>query len=97
MNETYKEYRRKKQEFIENYKTPCVRCGCDKKCVIDLHHIDSSTKAKDISRCAKEYGWDRLKEELQKCISLCSNCHREFHFLYGQDTNAQDLEKFLNS
>jgi predicted HNH restriction endonuclease len=30
---------------------------------------------------AAKRGIKITKEELKKCIPLCSNCHRDFHFL----------------
>jgi len=26
------------------------------------------------------FGKDRLREEIEKCIVLCANCHRKEHF-----------------
>jgi len=56
----------------------CQLCGYD-KCVeaMDFHHIDSKSKKFGIS--GKEYtrSWQELEKELDKCMLVCANCHRE--------------------
>ena len=44
---------------------------------LEFHHIDSTQKDKDYSNYKTSF--DKLKPELDKCILLCSNCHREHH------------------
>lgn len=58
----------------------CLFCGY-KKCVaaLDFHHIDPTTKVFSISASGNTRSWARTKEELDKCILLCVNCHRELH------------------
>ena len=59
----------------------CQCCGYD-KCVqaLEFHHIDPTQK--DFGLGAKGYtrSWDKNKEELDKCIMVCANCHREIHY-----------------
>ena len=57
----------------------CEICGyC--KCVnaLEFHHVDEN---KDFGIGEKGYtrSWDKVKKELDKCMLLCSNCHRETH------------------
>jgi predicted HNH restriction endonuclease len=47
---------------------------------IDAHHVNPEIKKFYGRYCAKR-GIKITKEELKKCIPLCSNCHRDFHFL----------------
>ena len=42
---------------------------------------------------SNNYSLDRVKEEMKKCIVLCANCHREFH--YYEKTKGITLEQFL--
>lgn len=68
-----------KEKAVE-YKGGCCQvCGYD-RCIraLDFHHIDSSKKDFTISsNCNKS--WERIKIEIDKCILVCSNCHREIH------------------
>lgn len=57
----------------------CSICGYDKcNTALEFHHTDPSNKEIEIS-CNKNPSWDKLKIELDKCVILCANCHRELH------------------
>lgn len=75
-----KSYRNRMKEKAVEYKGRCCQiCGYD-RCIraLDFHHIDSSKKDFTISsNCNKS--WERIKIEIDKCILVCSNCHRELH------------------
>lgn len=70
-----------------NYKGgKCVECGYS-KCVdaLEFHHTDDSTKEFEISGNNRK-PLDFIKSELDKCILLCSNCHKEKHEkMYNQN------------
>ena len=74
--------RRKKirQMAIEYKGNKCSVCGYD-RCVeaLEFHHANSSGKDFSISEKGYTRSWDRVQEELDKCMLLCANCHREFH------------------
>lgn len=75
------ERRRKIKEMSIEYKGgKCIICGYD-KCngALEFHHLDPSEKDFNISRKGITRSWDRVKEELDKCICVCANCHREIH------------------
>ena len=46
---------------------------------LEFHHLDPSQKDFGISSKGYTRSWDKVKEELDKCILVCSNCHREIH------------------
>ena len=73
--------RRKKlrHKAIEYKGGKCQNCGYN-KCIdaLEFHHIDPSKKEFTIAHVSTP-SWDRLKKELDKCILLCSNCHKEEH------------------
>ena len=57
----------------------CELCGYNKNIkALDFHHIDPTQKDFNISK-QKNSNLERLKPELDKCLLLCSNCHREIH------------------
>ena len=70
------------KEQLNNYKKQqrCAKCGCDKFYVLDFHHIDPKEKDFTIAESTRAK-FETIKTELDKCIVLCSNCHREFHYL----------------
>ncbi len=58
----------------------CELCGYD-KCpeALEFHHTDDSKKDFGVSSRGYTRGWDKVREEIDKCVLLCGNCHREVH------------------
>ncbi len=76
-----KSHRQKiKIKAIEYKGGKCEKCSYDKcKWALDFHHINKEEKDFNIAR----YGtlsWEKIKVELDKCIMVCANCHREIHY-----------------
>lgn len=75
-----KKRRDTKQKCITYLGGKCSSCGYNKNiAAIDFHHIDSSTKENNIASLLKHSSFKKLKKELDKCVLLCANCHREHH------------------
>jgi len=76
-----KKRRERNKEYVESLMTPCVDCGYFHKAAMDFHHIDPSTKIKGgVSAMSRRgYSLELIKEEVDKCVCLCSNCHRIRH------------------
>lgn len=82
----------KKKEYINSQKEQCAKCGETRQYVLDYHHRDPSKK--DFTICKYRKGSiELLQQEIDKCVVLCSNCHREFHFLEAQD--GLTLDEYL--
>ena len=58
----------------------CMLCGYDKyEGALDLHHIDDSKKEFGLSTRGLTRSWEKTKQEADKCLLVCANCHRELH------------------
>lgn len=77
---------------IEYKGEKCEICGYNRcKEALDFHHLIPEEKEFKISdRNLPTSDWPRIKKELDKCILVCANCHREIH------NNYINLEEFLN-
>jgi predicted transcriptional regulator len=69
---------RVKQKSVEYKGSCCEMCGYD-KCISALEFHHKNPNEKDFSIGGKSISWERIKNELDKCILVCSNCHREIH------------------
>ena len=70
----------KMNSWFAQYKTPCVICGEDEKCCIDFHHINDDTKISSVGTMVNQFKDKQLiLDEMAKCVTLCSNCHRKVH------------------
>jgi len=58
----------------------CKLCGYSKcKQALEFHHIDPKIKEYSITNL-NTHREDTIIKELEKCILVCANCHREIHF-----------------
>lgn len=66
-----------RQKAIEYKGGVCQLCGYD-KCpeALEFHHVGNE-KNFGISQKGYTRSWERVKKELDLCMLLCSNCHRE--------------------
>ena len=81
-------YASKQKRKIENkekltqlkQKIPCSACAeYHPACCMDYHHLDSSVKEKGVSQMIQGNSWQKIEEEISKCILVCANCHRKIH------------------
>lgn len=73
--------RRKLKAMAVEYKGgACGKCGYS-RCIsaLEFHHVDPSQKDFAISTTGSTRAWSKIQKELDKCILVCSNCHREIH------------------
>ena len=73
--------RRSIREKAINYKGGrCQICGyCKCNEALEFHHLESNGKEFGISDKGYTRSWKKIVLELDKCILLCANCHREVH------------------
>ena len=69
--------------FIEDYKSThsCLICGEKRKWVLDFHHLDPKEKEHNLGNLKHTGSFNKIKNEISKCILLCKNCHYDFHHL----------------
>lgn len=67
------------KEIVWGYKIshPCTNCGETHPAALDFHHLGN--KEGTIS-AMKRSSPLTLKREMDKCVVLCSNCHRKLHY-----------------
>lgn len=77
--------RHKVKQMAVDYKGGCCeKCGYNKYVgALEFHHLDPTKKDFAISTNGHCRAWETIKLELDKCIMLCANCHREVHDLGG--------------
>ena len=86
-----------RMEFVANIKSQlkCQKCGESKEYVLDFHHLNPDEKETTIARMtSNKYRIDKVLDEIRKCIVLCSNCHREFHYL--EENYGSTIEEYLS-
>lgn len=70
--------KKKKIELIEYKGGKCEICGYN-KCnrALQFHHRNPTEK--DFTISGRSLSFERLKNEVDKCVLVCSNCHSEIH------------------
>jgi hypothetical protein len=80
----------KNREYIRSRKrVPCADCGGNfPEICMDFHHLNEETKLDHIQKRGRnrsmtwtlcKYSKQKIDEEINKCVVLCSNCHRIRH------------------
>ncbi len=71
--------RNKRIKAIELAGGSCRHCGYDKcSSALEFHHIDPTIKDAHF-RGMRSWTLEKIKKELDNCVLLCANCHREEH------------------
>lgn len=78
-----------KQRMVESMGGKCQCCGYN-NCsdALAFHHLNPDEKDLGFSAIrANPKSWDKIVNELKKCILVCHNCHSEIH------ANVRELPK----
>lgn len=75
-----KKYKQNTREAFNIFKAglKCSNCGESRWWLLDFHHLDPTEKEREVVNLVQSPR--KLEKELQKCIVLCSNCHRDLHY-----------------
>ena len=74
-----------KKELIEYKGSRCSICGIkyngENGCMFDFHHLNPDDKDFNITTLLRHYSKipEKVWKEIDKCILVCSNCHRQLH------------------
>jgi len=73
--------RKKLREMAREYKgSKCQICGYKKsQRALSFHHINPKEKDFGLSVKGLTRSWEKIKQEIDKCILICANCHMEVH------------------
>lgn len=70
----------KKRKLIELLGNRCIKCRQQfPDYVYDFHHLDPKIKSFNLGHGVAKSINDLIKEA-EKCILLCANCHRIYHY-----------------
>ena len=69
-----------KYRVLCEYKTSrgCCKCGETYANCLEFHHTDPAQKEFEVSESMNR-NIDHIMTEIEKCVILCSNCHRKVH------------------
>ena len=73
-------------EFIRAYKMQrgCRECGESHPACLEFHHLDRKLKEGAIAGMVSgSSSKEKILKEIEKCIILCSNCHKKEHYRNG--------------
>lgn len=82
-----------KREFIDSQRHQCAKCGETRSHILDFHHKNPEEKEFTIGRL-KKGSKEVIQKEINKCVCLCANCHRDFHYL--ERTKNITLDDYLS-
>lgn len=83
-----------------NYKNnQCEICNLKRETIDDLeifdfHHVNREEKKFELGDNIESKTWDVIKNELDKCMMLCANCHRKQH-IYLRKTDIVNYAQTL--
>lgn len=98
--EQFRNNKKNQRRYRDRYKIfkdslTCMLCPETDSICLDFHHLDPTRKDISVSR-AVYWSMKRLREEIRKCICVCSNCHRKIH-KYGLEQVANEFDVDINT
>ena len=88
----------KRKSIVNDFKKQCSckKCGENRFYLLDFHHVNPEIKDKTVAKMISDHNkMADIQKEIDKCIILCSNCHREFHYLERKQNIC--LDDYINS
>lgn len=79
------------KQIKDRYGTSCSICGYNKNyAALEFHH--TNMKSKEFSPAVliySSYDLEQIFKELDKCVLVCANCHREIHYPEQNNINYE--------
>ena len=75
-----KERRANQAAMLKEYKSKlkCLLCEERESICLEFHHTDPTTKEFGVG-ASMGRNWETIVQEIEKCVCLCSNCHKKVH------------------
>jgi len=79
------------QAFVDEDKVKkgCFYCEERHKACLDYHHLNRTQKKMCISKAINDRTLGFIKRKIEKCIVLCSNCHKKLHYNLRMKENSK--------
>ena len=71
------EVHKKVLEYFSEH--PCVDCGEEDPIVLEFDHVRGRKRA-SVSALIRGACWERVLDEIRKCLVRCANCHRRITY-----------------
>lgn len=84
-----KKYNNKVKTWYDEYRKTlkCNVCSENRYWVLEWHHLDPNQKDFNIGNVVNSgYSIETIKKEIEKCICVCANCHRDIHYQNKKQT-----------
>jgi len=80
-NKFYKTKRQQFQAAVNELKANLTCCMCPESepCCLDFHHTIKEEKEGCVARFVLSKSASKVVNEINKCVCVCSNCHRKIH------------------
>lgn len=83
-----------KAQWAEFKKTlSCLECGQNHPATLDFHHVNPHESDNKVHKLLASGAYSKAREEIKKCIVLCANCHRIYHYNEHQDKKRRAKKK----
>lgn len=79
-SQTLERQRELKRKAIDYKGGKCIKCGYNKcESAMEFHHLNPNNKDFGLGQVHSTKWSSKITNELDKCVLVCCNCHRELH------------------
>lgn len=79
----YPAYNEWRLQVFDRDNFTCQKCGSKKSRPLNAHHIEGYSFNKE------------LRTVVDNGITFCKKCHKDFHHIYGNESNTEKVNEFL--